>query len=65
MARRPKKVETLSHEKATRTNNPTAELEGLVREEEASPIHVEHLHRNNPDNTPELYERNEDLDPQE
>lgn len=47
-----KKVETLVHEKATRRNIPTAELEALVQKEYQRPISV-------------AYERrNKDLDPQ-
>ena len=70
MAKRPtqpkkaKKVKTLAHEGATRPNNPTAELEGLVRDDEANPIRVDYPRRNNPDDTPKLYRRDEDLDPQ-
>ena len=60
----PKRVKSLSHEANTRPNNPTAELEGLMRDEEANPIKVDYERRNNPDVTPELYERNEDMDPQ-
>ena len=55
MARTPKKpieVETLQHGAAQRRNIPTAELEGVMREDERSPIRL-------------AYERrNRDLDPQ-
>ncbi len=60
----PKKVQTLRHDGAKRVNNPTAELEGLVLDDEANPVRVDYPRKNNPDDTPELYERNEDLDPQ-
>jgi adenine-specific DNA-methyltransferase len=47
-----KKVETLTHEKASRLNIPTAEYQSVMRTEELSPIRV-------------AYERrNRDLDPQ-
>ena len=62
--KQPKRVKTLSHKNVTRPNNPTAEMEGLVRKEEADPKRVDHARRNNPDDKPELYGRNEDLDPQ-
>ena len=67
MARKPKAkkaVKALSHKGAKRKNNPTAEHEELVAIDEAKPIAVEHARRNNPDEAPELYERDEDLDPQ-
>ncbi len=56
MARRPKtpkkKVETLTHEEATRTNIPTAEYRSVMKQEEQDPVRV-------------AYERrNRDLDPQ-
>src|SRR5271165_6826569 len=47
-----KKVETLSHEKASRLNIPTAEYQSVMRTDELSPIRA-------------AYERrNRDLDPQ-
>jgi adenine-specific DNA-methyltransferase len=47
-----KKIETLTHEKASRLNIPTAEYQSVMRTEELSPIRV-------------AYERrNRDLDPQ-
>src|SRR5579884_2389854 len=47
-----KKVETLTHKKASRLNIPTAEYQSVMRTEELSPIRV-------------AYERrNRDLDPQ-
>ena len=51
-AKEKKKVETLTHEKASRRNIPTAEFQSVMRAEEQSPIRV-------------AYERrNRDLDPQ-
>ena len=48
----PKKIESLTHEEATRKNIPTAEYESIMRKGEKSPIEV-------------AYERrNRDLDPQ-
>src|SRR5450759_643260 len=47
-----KKVETLTHERASRLNIPTAEYQSVMRTEELSPVRV-------------AYERrNRDLDPQ-
>src|SRR5438874_13671065 len=47
-----KKVETLTHKKASRLNIPTAEYQSVMRTEELSPVRV-------------AYERrNRDLDPQ-
>src|SRR6202140_4732754 len=47
-----KKIETLTHEKASRKNIPTAEFQSVMRTEDQSPIRV-------------AYERrNRDLDPQ-
>jgi len=52
MAKKPIEVETLQHGAAKRRNIPTAELEGVMREDERSPIRL-------------AYERrNRDLDPQ-
>ena len=58
------RIETLTHEGQTRTNIPTAELENLMREEEARPQKVQYPRKNNPDQSPKLYPRNPDLDPQ-
>ena len=50
--RKPKAVETILHDEASRTYIPTAEYESVLREEDKSPIRV-------------AYERrNRDLDPQ-
>ena len=69
MARKPSKpkntkIETITHDDETRPNIPTAEMENLVRDEEAKPVKVEYERKNNPDENPELYARNPDLDPQ-
>lgn len=58
------RVETQRHKEATRTNIPTAELEGLVGEDESRPTVTDYAYRNDPDADPELYRRNPDLDPQ-
>lgn len=51
-AKAKKKIETLTHEKASRKNIPTAEFQSVMRNEEQTPIRV-------------AYERrNRDLDPQ-
>ena len=51
MAKKPKSVETITHEGDTRTNIPTAEYENLMRDEDKKPIELK-------------YPRNPDLDPQ-
>ena len=51
MAKKPKSVETITHEGDTRTNIPTAEYENLMRNEDKKPIELK-------------YPRNPDLDPQ-
>jgi adenine-specific DNA-methyltransferase len=51
-ADKPKTVETLTHEEASRKNIPTAEFQSVMRKDEQTPIRV-------------AYERrNRDLDPQ-
>jgi adenine-specific DNA-methyltransferase len=51
-AEKPKTVETLTHEEASRKNIPTAEFQSVMRKDEQSPVRV-------------AYERrNRDLDPQ-
>ena len=69
MARKPREpksiaVEALRHEKATRKNIPTMELQSFVGEDEVKPLTLTYDRRFSPDNTPELYARNPDLDPQ-
>ena len=57
-------VETFTHDQAKRWNIPTAELQSLVREDEASPRPATYPRKYNPDEHPEMYARNPDLDPQ-
>lgn len=69
MARKPRDpktitVETLRHERATRKNIPTMELQSFVDEEETKPAPLTYDRRFSPDGAPELYARNPDLDPQ-
>ena len=61
----PKKVETLVHDEAKRTNIPTAELESVMDADDQSPIQVAYQRRN-PDLDPQLIWRGKDLlDPSE
>jgi hypothetical protein len=62
--RRDTRVETFTHGQAKRWNIPTAELQSLVREDEAAPRKAFYPRRYNPDEHPEMYARNPDLDPQ-
>jgi adenine-specific DNA-methyltransferase len=57
-------VETFTHGQAKRWNIPTAELQSLVREEEAAPTKTEYPRKYSPETNPEMYARNPDLDPQ-
>jgi adenine-specific DNA-methyltransferase len=57
-------VETFTHGQAKRCNIPTAELQSLMREEEAVPKPAVYPRKYNPDEHPEMYARNPDLDPQ-
>ena len=54
-----KKVETLTHEKASRLNIPTAEYQSVMRTEELSPIQVAYQRRNR-DLDPQLVWRGKD-----
>ncbi len=66
MARKPaapKSVGALKH-KARRKNIPTQENAAFLQDEEAGPVRVELPRRFSPATHPELYKRNEDLDPQ-
>src|SRR6202167_3730958 len=54
-----KKIETLTHEKASRKNIPTAEYQSVMRTEEQSPIRVPYEHRNR-DLDPQLVWRGKD-----
>lgn len=68
MARRPKKskrVETLTHDEASRKNIPTAELQSIAqRMEEMDPYEPVTYLRQNPLAEGEVRPRDEDLDPQ-
>lgn len=54
-----KKIETLTHEKASRKNIPTAEYQSVMRTEEQSPIRVPYERRNR-DLDPQLVWRGKD-----
>src|SRR3984885_14518709 len=54
-----KKIETLTHEKASRKNIPTAEYQSVMRIEEQSPIRVAY-ERRNCDLDPQLVWRGKD-----
>lgn len=61
----PKQVETLTHDKATRRNIPTAELQSTAeRMEEQNPFEPVVYERTHPLPKGEKRERDEDLDPQ-
>ncbi len=69
MARKPREpqsiaVETLRHDIAARRNIPTMELQSFVGEDEAKPVTLTYDRRFSPDEAPDLYARNTDLDPQ-
>src|ERR1700688_1249719 len=54
-----KKIETLTHEKASRKNIPTAEFQSVMRKEEQSPIRIAYARRNR-DLDPQLVWRGKD-----
>ena len=58
-AKRPKSVETLTHEEARRRNLPSAEHQPLMREEEESPVRLAYERRNH-DLDPQLVWRGKD-----
>jgi adenine-specific DNA-methyltransferase len=63
--RRPKQVEVLTHDEATRKNIPTAELQSVAqRAEELDPFEPVTYKRQNPLAEGERRARDEDLDPQ-
>jgi adenine-specific DNA-methyltransferase len=65
MAKKPVKVETLTHDKAARRNIPTAEYQSVAeRIEEQNPSEPAHYQRARPLAEGEARERDEDLDPQ-
>lgn len=60
MAKPPLRVETLTHDEATRRNAPTAELEAFVPAEVKTPIRAAY-ERRNPDLDPQLVWRGKDV----
>lgn len=65
MAKGPKTVEVLTHDKARRINVPTAELQSLAeQQEEAAPFPPAHYPRARPLVQGEARDRDPDLDPQ-
>jgi adenine-specific DNA-methyltransferase len=65
MAKKPVKVETLTHDKAARRNIPTAEYQSVAeRIEEHNPTEPAHYKRERPLTGGETRERDQDLDPQ-
>ena len=61
MAKKPKRVETLIHRKATRRNIPTAEYQPVMRGDDQDPIRVAY-ERRNPDLDPQLVWRGKDME---
>ena len=60
MAKKPLRVETLTHDEDTRKNAPTAELEAFVDADTKRPIQVAY-ERRNPDLDPQLVWRGKDM----
>jgi adenine-specific DNA-methyltransferase len=60
MAKAPLRVDTLTHDEATRRNAPTAELEAFVTPEVKTPIRAAY-ERRNPDLDPQLVWRGKDV----
>jgi adenine-specific DNA-methyltransferase len=60
MAKAPLKIDTLTHDEATRRNAPTAELEAFVSADVKSPILAAYARRN-PDLDPQLVWRGKDV----
>ncbi len=60
MARKPIDVETLTHDKATRKNIPTAEFESVMRQEDRSALRIAYERRNR-DLDPQLVWRGKDV----
>src|SRR5438128_11627403 len=56
---KPKTVETLTHEEASRKNIPTAEFQSVMRKEEQAPVRVAYARRNR-DLDPQLVWRGKD-----
>lgn len=66
MARQPtqhKRIETLTHDEATRRNIPTAEYQSVMRKDDQAPVKVSYP-RGNGELNEEKESRNRDLDPQ-
>jgi adenine-specific DNA-methyltransferase len=62
---KPKTLDALTHDKARRINNPTAELQDLAeQQEEGRPLGAAHFSRARPLAAGEVRERDADLDPQ-
>ena len=59
-AKAKKKVETITHDEAKRTNIPTAEYQSVMRKEEQTPIQVAYERRNK-DLDPQLVWRGKDM----
>lgn len=60
----PKKIDALKHKETRRKNIPTQENSSFMHPEDAAPVTLEYERRYSPASHPELYKRNEDLDPQ-
>ena len=60
----PKRVDALKHKGTRRTNIPTQENSSFMHDEDVAPVRLELPRRYSPATYPELYKRNQDLDPQ-
>ncbi|MEQ1719482.1 MAG: site-specific DNA-methyltransferase, partial [Hyphomicrobium sp.] len=60
----PKRVDALKHKETRRKNIPTQENSSFMEAEDIAPVRLEFPRRYSPATHPELYKRNEDLDPQ-
>jgi adenine-specific DNA-methyltransferase len=60
----PKRVDRLQHKDSRRTNIPTQENSSFMHDEDVAPVPLEFPRRFSPATHPELYKRNQDLDPQ-
>lgn len=60
----PKRVDALKHKSTRRKNIPTQENSSFMEPEDVAPVRLEFPRRYSPATHPELYKRNEDLDPQ-
>ncbi|MEX2649868.1 MAG: site-specific DNA-methyltransferase, partial [Alphaproteobacteria bacterium] len=59
MAKKPVRIESLTHRQAKRRNIPTAEFESLMRDEDKSPVQIAYQRRNR-DLDPQLVWRGKD-----